>query len=373
MTTLIIFLSIALISIILVQIGKVSELAGVLRGEKEAEADSTRFNGALMLIFLVLFLFGTIISAYYYGDALLGYGALKAASIHGDWLDRLFDVTLIFTGIVFVLTHIALFWFAYKYQQREGQKVAFISHDNRLEIIWTAIPAVVMTILVVSGLKVWNKTMADIPKTAVAGVDYIEIEATGMQFAWLLRYPGNDNYLGERNYKKITATNQLGQIWEDPKNHDDFMPDKIVLPVNKKVRVRILARDVLHNFYLPHFRVKMDAVPGMPTYFVFTPTKTTEEFRQGLKNNKRYQVPDANDPEKQRWETFVYELACAELCGYGHFSMRREVDIVTQEEYDAWLKEQTPTYSSIKGTDQDTFIGESAPKLNENAVKTSAK
>ena len=112
------------------------------------------------------------------------------------------------------------------------------------------------------------------------------------------------------------------------------------------MRVRILARDVLHDFYLPHFRVKMDAVPGLPTYFVFTPEKTTEQYRESLKQYPEYQVPDPDDPEKQLWETFNYELACAELCGTGHWSMRRLVRIVSEEEYEDWLAKQQPYYMS---------------------------
>jgi cytochrome c oxidase subunit 2 len=255
-----------------------------------------------------------------------------------------------------------LFWYAYKYRKQQGKKALFISHDNRLEVIWTAIPAVVMTFLVVSGLDTWNTAMADISPSEVAGKDYIEIEATGMQFAWLLRHPGKDNLLGTRNYQLIDGTNQLGQDWTDEKNLDDIMPDRIVLPVGKKVRVRITSRDVLHNFDLPHFRVKMDAVPGMPTYFVFTPTVTTEQYRKNLGELDKDGEPmypewhtpsDPEDPTSApRWKEFVYELACAELCGNGHYSMRRIVEVVSQEEYDRWLAEQTPYYeSSIKKAD----------------------
>ena len=151
----------------------------------------------------------------------------------------------------------------------------------------------------------------------------------------------------------------MGQVWTDEKNLDDLMVDEIVLPKGKQVRVRIIARDVLHNFYLPHFRVKMDAVPGMPTYFVFTPTKTTEEYREELSKYPEYQTPDPNDPEKMLWETFGYELACAELCGSGHFSMRRPVRVVEEDEYEAWLNGQKPFYlTTIRGTDEDPFKDE---------------
>src|SRR5690625_6200429 len=109
-----------------------------------------------------------------------------------------------------------------------------------------------------------------------------------MQFKWMFRYPGEDGKLGARDFREITGSNPIGQIWTDPKNLDDLQPSDMVLPKGQKVRVRILSRDVLHSFFLPHFRVKMDAVPGMPTYFVFTPSQTTEEYRQELSRSEEH-------------------------------------------------------------------------------------
>ena len=352
MTALLILICLVLITIVVVQIGKLTELASSIRGEEDAQLSSNRWNGGLSLVFLVVFLAGVIISAAYYKNYMLGYGPHTAASAHGSSIDFIFSVTLFFTGIVFILTHIALFWFAYKYQGKRDHKPEFIAHNNKLEVIWTLVPAIVMTLLVIGGLDVWNEVMADVTEED----DYIEIEATGVQFNWLLRHPGADGQLGTRDYKMITGLNPLGQDWTDPKNHDDIQPNEIVLPVNKKVRVRITSRDVLHNFYLPHFRVKMDAVPGIPTYFIFTPTKTTEEYRQELSTYPEYQVPaDPEDPEgPELWEVFEYELACAELCGKGHFSMRRVVRIVSEEEYQGWLDQQSSYYlSTIRNSDED--------------------
>ena len=232
-------------------------------------------------------------------------------------------------------------------------KATFIPHDNKLEIIWTAIPAVVMCFLVIRGLVAWNEVMADVGEDE----EHIEIEATGQQFLWHLRYPGPDGKLGARDFRLIApGQNPLGQNWEDDKNLDDFHPNEIVLPVGTKVRVRITAMDVLHNFYLPHFRVKMDAVPGMPTYFVLTPTKTTEEYRQELRNYPEYQQPsDPSDPNSEPlWKTFNYELACAELCGKGHFSMKKIVRIVSEDEYNTWAAEQQSYYmANVRGKDYD--------------------
>ncbi|MFK7948645.1 MAG: cytochrome c oxidase subunit II [Saprospiraceae bacterium] len=365
MTALVILLTIVLAVVVIIQIGRLSELAAKIRGEKEAEAEGNKRNAYGMLIFMIGFLVFTIATSIYYKNSILWYGPHVSASEHGSLLDNTFNVTLFFTAIVFFITQILLFWYAYKYRKQEGKKALFISHNNRLEVIWTAIPAVVMTFLVVSGLDTWNTAMADVAPNEIPGKDYIEIEATGMQFAWLLRHPGADGLLGTRNYQLTDGTNPLGQDWTDEKNHDDLHTDKIVLPVGKKVRVRITSRDVLHNFDLPHFRVKMDAVPGMPTYFVFTPTVTTEKYRQNLgelgKDGKPlypewYELSDPEDPESlPRYKAFNYELACAELCGNGHYSMRRIVEIVTEEEYERWLKEQKPYYTtSIKKEEAST-------------------
>ena len=183
MTTLIVLASIALLIVVAVQIGKISELSAKIRGEEAAELESNHFNARLGMFFLVGFLVFCFASAWYYKNYMLGYGPLTHASEHGPKIQRLFDVTLFFTGIVFVITHIALFWFGYKYRGEKGKKVLFIPHDNRLEVIWTVIPAVVMCGLVIGGLSVWNEVMSDVKE----GEDVLEIEATAYQFAWDMR------------------------------------------------------------------------------------------------------------------------------------------------------------------------------------------
>lgn len=364
MTALLILICLILITIVVIQIGKVTELASSIRGEEDAQYGVNKWNGLMSVVFLVVFLAGCILSAYYYKNWMLGFGPHASASAHGSSIDFLFNLTLFFTAIVFVVTHIALFWFAHKYRGQKGRTADFISHNDKLEIVWTVIPAVVMALLVVGGLDAWNEIMADVADDE----EHLEIEATGVQFNWLIRYPGADGELGARNYKLITGVNPIGQDWTDARNHDDFQPSEIVLPVGKKVRVRIIGRDVLHNFYLPHFRVKMDAVPGIPTFFVFTPIKTTQDYRQELSQYAEYQVPaDPENPDgPQLWEVFDYELACAELCGSGHFSMRRIVRIVSEEEYQEWLAQQSSYYlGNIRNGDEDPFKGVLLPGESE--------
>ena len=352
MTALLVFLSLILIAVIAIQIGKVTELAAKIRGEEEMQEIINGRQGIYMVVFMIAFLVLTAYTGALYKNYYLGYGPMTAASAHGGKIDAMFNITLIICGIVFVITQILLFYYAWKYSGRRNAKARFISHDNKLEAIWTIIPAIVMAFLVIRGLDAWNEIMADIQP----GEDYMEIEATGFQFGWALRYPGPDGKLGTKNFRLITGSNPLGQDWTDEKNVDDFHADELVLPKGKKIRVRITSKDVLHNFYLPHFRVKMDAIPGIPTYFVFEPQKTNEEFRQQLRNYPEYQVPsDPKDPSsKPKWEAFDYELACAELCGNSHFAMRKTVRIVEMEEYEMWAAQQKSYYlSNIRFKDED--------------------
>lgn len=364
-----------LLTVFIVQVAKARELASVVRADASEEYEMNKFHAGLGMIFVVAFLVICGWSFVYYIPTSLGWGPNTAASAHGTEVDYLFNLTLFFTGIVFILTHIALFWFAWKYRGRAGRKALYWAHNETLEMVWMIVPAVVMTFLVVGGLQAWNNIMTDLPEEAVSVVlpaednenEFIEIEATGSQFLWYLRYPGRDGKIGKKYFTQINSKNPVGQTWTDEANIDDFMTNEIVLPVNKKVRVRVTARDVLHNFYIKDMRVKMDAVPGMPTYFIFTPTVTTDSMRRRLSKRPEWQVADKNDDTKQRWETFNYELACAELCGRGHYSMRNLVKIVSEEEYLEWVaSKEGGTLEEVK----DTVSGTSEFVFKANSIKS---
>ena len=336
-------LCIALLTVFVVQIGRARELASIVRNDPAEQDEINKFHTGLGMIFMISFMISCVVSFIYYIPTTLGWGPNIAASLHGPEVDYMFNLTLFFCAIVFFLTHIALFWFAWKYKGKQGKLGLYWAHNDTLEMVWMITPAVVMTFLVVGGLQAWNEIMTDLPENHVSVVlpaeknEYIEIEATGAQFLWFLRYPGRDGKIGTKYFTQINSDNPVGQIWTDEKNLDDFMTTEIVLPVNKPVRVRITARDVLHNFYIRDMRVKTDAVPGMPTYFNFTPTVTTDSMRRRLSKQPEWQVPSRLDETKQRWEVFNYELACAELCGRGHYSMKNLVKIVSEEEYLAWI------------------------------------
>jgi cytochrome c oxidase subunit 2 len=247
----------------------------------------------------------------------------EASSEHGMEIDKMFNLTLLITSIVVIITHLILLYFVYKYRWSDSRRALYYHDNNKVELMWTVAPAIVLTVLVLDGTKNWNAIMQPPPENAV------EIELTGKQFAWNIRYAGSDNQFGKTNFRMISAENELGFDWADESGKDDVMPGEIYMPVNKPILLKIRARDVLHSVYLPHFRVKMDAVPGMPTQFWFTPNKTTKEMRVKLNN-----------------ENFNYELACTEVCGRGHFSMKRNVVVVTEEEYQEWLRKQKPYYKA---------------------------
>jgi cytochrome c oxidase subunit 2 len=233
-------------------------------------------------------------------------------------------ITFGVTGLVFLITQICLFWFSYKYQASDTRKTYYYPHNNKLELIWTVIPAIALSVLVGFGLFYWFKITGDAPKDAMI------VEVTGKQFGWEFRYPGRDGILGKKYYKYIdpAKNNPQGQIWDDPANHDDIWIEREMhLVVNKPVKLIIGSKDVIHDVGLAHFRMKMDAVPGTPTTMWFTPRFTTKEMQEKTGN--------AN---------FVYELSCDQMCGKGHTGMRGVVVVETQEEFDRWLISKKPQY-----------------------------
>lgn len=331
-----------LVLLIFFQIAKASELISVLKGEEKVAANTNKIHAVLFLLFLIFGLVGSVWSAFHYAPLFLP----EPSSEHGVWLRTMFFWTLVATVPVFIVTHILLFGFSFKYQKKKGNIGYYYPHNNRLEMIWTIIPAIVLILLVYEGMRNWYKITGPAPQEAMV------VEATGQQFLWHIRYSGADNKLGKKHITKIEGSNTLGQDWADKNNHDDFFADEIHLPVGKPVVFKIGALDVLHSFYLPHFRVKMDAVPGVPTQFWFTPTRTTAEMREELGNPK-----------------FNYELACAELCGQAHYNMRKVVVIESEEDYQKWLKEQKPLYAQIK--EQGKATAEIEGKDNAEVSMTS--
>jgi cytochrome c oxidase subunit 2 len=199
--------------------------------------------------------------------------------------------------------------------------------------------------LVFTGLRVWNKVMSDAPKDAEI------IEIMGKQFGWQVRYGGVENgKLGNYNYKLIddAAGNEFGLDFTDENSFDDFTnSSELHIPKGKPVLLKIRARDVLHSVFIPHMRVKMDAVPGMPTKFWFIADKSTADMKAELGN------PD-----------FKYEIACTEVCGRSHFAMRLILVVDEPADYEKWKKEQKSLLAS-----KPEFLEKVPASLKAKAMK----
>ncbi|WP_045687815.1 cytochrome c oxidase subunit II [Hymenobacter sp. AT01-02] len=316
MTALGILLVLVLLLVVFGLLFRLQILTSIFSGSSTREIGvSNRVNAILFIIFLVV---GGSAFAWSFVD---NFDAMNPpiASVHGHATERMFWTTMIILGIVFTLTQILLFVYSYKYQHKEGRRAFFFPHNNKIEIIWTLIPAVVMAALVFAGWKEWSRITGPAPQNAVV------VEVMGKQFGWLLRYPGRDSNLGVVNYRLIDATNDFGLDLSDKSSLDDitFPSGELHVPKGIPVLLKIRSRDVLHAVYMPHFRVQMYAVPGMPTKFWFTPTKTTDEMRAQTGNPK-----------------FNYELACNQICGRGHFAMKLNIVVEEPEDYVAWLSQQ---------------------------------
>jgi cytochrome c oxidase subunit 2 len=351
----------------------------------------------------------------------------------------MFLITLWVTGIVFLITNVLLFWFAWKYRNRPGVEAVHFAHSNKLEFIWTIVPTIVLTGLVVFGLQAWTRIMG------APGEGSMTVEMTGQQFFWSCRYTGPDGKLGARDYDLICPENPIGiatvewiehrkitiagseklqykgeiqklneraaeltilldslnnlinnspnkyriPVYKDEAallqkefdkipekikirekclvrlnnkytaeyiaahqeeltwGYDDPMPSELHVPVNQEIFVKITALDVLHNFYIPHMDVKMDAVPGMPTSFKFKPLVTTDDKRVEMSENPEWQNTEEGATEP-RWKSFNYEIACAELCGTGHSSMKYILVVEEQAAYDEWMAGQKSKWSQVR-------------------------
>jgi len=323
MSTIFLFAILLLGFVITFQIAKASEYVGILKGEKKNNEQNNRVNGFLMIVFLVLGLIGVFWCNELFKGKILG----KSASDHGEKIDQMLYITIAITGIVFFITQILLFWFSFRYQYSEKRKSFYFPHNNKLEVIWTVVPAIALTVLVGFGLMYWFQITGEAPKNAM------QVEVMGKQFNWIFRYPGKDGVFGNRFYRNINdaENNSLGLLWDDPTSHDDIVvSNTMYLVVKQPVKLIINSRDVIHDVGLAAFRMKMDAVPGTPTTMWFTPLYTTQEMKKITGN------PD-----------FEYEISCDQMCGKGHFSMKGVIQVVTPEEFVLWRAKQVPNYVQV--------------------------
>jgi len=360
------------------------ELSKQLSGRRE-DVISDKDNNFISMtypIFLVIYL-----SCLVFLIARYGKGIPPAGSEHGQKIDMLFDINWSLILTAFTVTHILLFVFARRYRRQPGRKAYYYPHNPKLELLWTAIPALVLTGIVIMGLKTWHQI------TSPAGPEAINVEIFSEQFKWTARYSGADNKLGEFDYKLTTGNNVLGlvtsetldeaiklmevgaddgsvkgikmmeAVLNDPKTimvpedrekmetdlgiksrllrllyqmkgrhdakqdkhvYDDVIEtDTLHMVVNKLYDFHFRAKDVIHSAYFPHFRAQMNTVPGMTTHFKIKPIFTTEEMR------KKTGQPEWN-----------YALICNKVCGSAHYKMKMIIVVETQEQFDNWFKKK---------------------------------
>ena len=228
-------------------------------------------------------------------------------------IDDTINITFWVTGFVFVAVNAFMAYAVYKYRHKEGQRADYEPENKKLEIWLTSLTTVGVVAMLAPGLFVWAQ-FVEVPE------DAWELEVVGQQWHWTYRLPGADNKLGTSSASLITPENPLGLHADDPNGQDDkIIYDPVVhIPVDKPMKALLRAKDVLHNFTVPQFRVKMDLVPGLVSYVWLTPEKVG-----------------------------TYDVLCEEHCGVGHFTMRGRVVVDEQADFDAWLAEQ-PTFAETQ-------------------------
>jgi cytochrome c oxidase subunit 2 len=363
------------------QLMRAASLSRKISNKKEEDISdsSNNWNAFGLALFAIGMLGSVVYMMFKYGNGMLP----EAASEHGQQIDFLFNLNWIIVLAVFFLVNGALFFFAVKYRGKEGQKAYYFAHDNRLEMIWTVIPASALAVIIILGLRTWNDiTSAPSDSTKV-------VELFGEQFSWTARYSGEDNKLGYADYKLINGSNPLGVVTPESivlgiaemdktidklyarlqsdsagtvmfsvakvhemnsrmekfmrikeriikmqhhytaeklvvANDDFYTKSELHLVIGQEYQFIFRSKDVLHSAYFPHFRAQMNVVPGQRTKFKFKPIITTKDMRISRDN------PDFN-----------YVLLCNKICGESHSNMKMIVVVETQEEFDVWKKENT--------------------------------
>ena len=368
MTSLLVIIVLFLLSIALWQLTKIFDLTQVGVGSNDsgiADDNDNNVQGYLMFGFLAFIYIFTIYGMIKWGGLVLH----TPASEHGGLIDNLMNITWVLIFFVQTITQALLYYFAFKYRGRKDQQALYFADNNKLEVIWSVIPAIVLAGLILYGLYAWSNIMF-IDKDE----DVIEIELYAQQFKWTARYSGDDNVLGKANIRYIEGVNTLGVDLADPNAQDDKVVSELHLPKGKKIHFLMRSQDVLHSAFMPHFRAQMNCVPGMVTEFAFTPIYTTEEMRgmdfmqekvahiNALRTKKSAELIAKGETALDPY-TFDYLLLCNKICGSSHYNMQMKIVVDTPEDYKKWLKEKATLVEEVK-------TATAAPATDANAKGT---
>lgn len=365
MTSLLVIIVLFLLSIALWQLTKIFDLTqvGSVADDSGIATDNdNKVQGYLMFGFLAFIYVFTIYGLMRWGGLVLH----TPASAHGGEVDALMNITWVLIFIVQTVTQALLYYFAFKYSGKKDQKALYFADNNKLEVIWSVIPAIVLAGLILYGLYAWSNIMF-IDKDE----EVIEIELYAQQFKWTARYAGDDNVLGKANVRYIEGINTLGIDVADPNAQDDKVVTELHIPKGKKIHFKMRSQDVLHSAYMPHFRAQMNCVPGMVTEFAFTPIYTTAEMRDlpfmqekvaninAIRTKKSAELVAKGQTALDPY-SFDYLLLCNKICGSSHYNMQMKIVVDTPEEYKKWVASK-PTFK------EELKAATAAPATDANA------
>ena len=259
----------------------------------------------------------------------------------GDAIDHLFYFLLYLTGGICIAVFVALAAFLIKYRYEPGRHPKFIHGNTRLEMVWTLVPTVILALIAAFSQATWSTVKYHPP--IGEGEEVVRMEVIGKQFQWYFHYPGADGKLGPRRQELIDKTSSdpdvlIGLDRDHPDGRDDILAPKMYIPVNTRVLIDLNSVDVIHSFFLPNFRIKQDALPGL----------TGQVWLEATKTSRQVIGMEADGSPKP------FDIVCAELCGQGHYKMRGQLFVVSQEEYEAFLEEEA-SYLDLGGDDEDYY------------------
>lgn len=367
MTSLLVIVILVLLAVALWQLTKIFDLTQVgakINDSGVADDKDNNVQGYLSFAFLAFLYIFSIYGLFAWSHLILG----TPASEHGSTVDNLMNTTWVLLFIVQAITQVLLYWFTFQYRGRAGQKALYFADNDKLEFIWSVIPAITLAGLILYGLFAWTDIMF-----VDEDEDVLVVEVYAKQFAWEVRYSGKDKVLGKANVRYIEGVNTMGVDLNDPNAQDDITAPEIHLPKGKKVLFKFRSQDVLHSAFFPHFRAQMNVVPGMVTQFAFTPVVTTEEMRNmpemvkkvaninAIRNKKSVDLVAKGESELDPY-TFDYLLLCNKICGTSHYNMQMKVVVESPEQFNDWLAEQGTLISKVKAS-------QTAPAPEAGAVK----